>query len=339
MKISFLVTYYNQERYVRESLDSILATDKPEEWEILVGDDGSTDHTVDIVREYMAKDPEHIFLFIMPREQGVRYHPVRRASANRLNLLSHCTGDCFCTLDGDDFYCDRSFVKEAIDIFHKRQDVSLVSFGYKLFSEGVITKEETLPIQGGTIIHTEEYIRSFYLHSGAGVHRILWDQDRLQYIRNIGYFDDNDIVMNTLKYGKMYFINQSVYVYRQTGESVFTGMKQLEQAVLNVLGYDVDKQLIDDQYQNALTIRNTQPILQMYNQRNQLRTSLGEELFSIYQDICRGLKDSLADKLLNYHDLEEKEKKDIRKLVYWLKIRNMKVTVRMRGQRILRGNE
>lgn len=40
MKVSFLVTYYNQKEYVQQSLDSILAIEKPCEWEIIVGDDG-----------------------------------------------------------------------------------------------------------------------------------------------------------------------------------------------------------------------------------------------------------------------------------------------------------
>ena len=68
MKVSFLVTYYNQESFVRESLDSILALEKPGEWEILVGDDGSSDGTAAAVREYVDADPEHIRLFVMPRE-------------------------------------------------------------------------------------------------------------------------------------------------------------------------------------------------------------------------------------------------------------------------------
>ena len=44
----------------------------------------------------------------------MKYDPVQRASANRLNLIENCKGDCFCTLDGDDFFIDSSFVKEAI---------------------------------------------------------------------------------------------------------------------------------------------------------------------------------------------------------------------------------
>ena len=56
MKISFLVTYYNQKEYVKPSLDSILAIEKPCDWEIIIGDDGSTDGTIEIInRQQMMR--------------------------------------------------------------------------------------------------------------------------------------------------------------------------------------------------------------------------------------------------------------------------------------------
>ena len=54
MKVSFLVTYYNQREYVKQSMDSILAIDKPCDWEILVGDDGSSDGTIEEVNRYLV---------------------------------------------------------------------------------------------------------------------------------------------------------------------------------------------------------------------------------------------------------------------------------------------
>ena len=69
--------------------------------------------TVGEIEKYVKTDPEHIKLFIMPRERGKKYFSVQRASQNRLNLLSHASGDFFCTLDGDDFYCDSEFLMEV----------------------------------------------------------------------------------------------------------------------------------------------------------------------------------------------------------------------------------
>ena len=315
MKISFLVTYFNQEAYVKQSLDSILKAEKPEDWEILVGDDGSSDHTAEKVKEYIQKDPEHIRLFVMPREEGVRYDFVRRASANRLNLLRHCTGDCFCVLDGDDFYTDSQFVKDAIQIFEKHEEVSLVSFGFGYYRDGKFGEEFLLPGAMEGMVHSDEYVRKYYIHAGACVFRILWDRDRLEKIQEIGYFDDNDIVMNSLAYGRMFYVNRCIYAYRQTGDSIYTRMKLYEKAVLNVQGYDVDQKLAGPELADALLVRVASPILQMYLNRKRSRDLLGAEKYDRYVNGSRRIGDSLCYKLLSYGNLSGEERREVHAVI------------------------
>lgn len=326
MKISFLVTYYNQEQYVRQSLDSILSIDKPDDWEILVGDDGSNDGTVEIVNEYIKRFPDEIKLFVMPREESEEVDFVKRASANRLNLLEHCSGDCFCTLDGDDFYIDSSFVKEAISIFEKKSNISIVSFGYKYFKDGMLQGEELLPYQTDQQIETEDYINNRYLHAGACVYKIAWDKNRIDYLKNIGFFDDNDIVINSLSYGDMYYLNRPVYAYRQTGKSIYTSMKRLEQAVLNTLGYDVDKLLIDSSYTDALTNRYGSAILTMYVWRKRIKVKLGEAMYNRYLNTCKKIPDAISYKLLNYQNLENNEITEVNKVIQVLQKQSLMYT-------------
>lgn len=316
MKISFLVTYYNQEQYVRQSMDSILAIDKPSEWEILVGDDGSSDRTVEIVREYVGRYPENIRLYVMPRDKEKRYYPVKRASENRIHLLEHCTGECFCVLDGDDFYCDTAFVKEAMSVFDENPDISVAAFGYRYYRNGQWEEKIRLPAGVGPRVDTKDYIEHWYLHAGAGVHRIAWDRSRLSYIRALGYFDDNDIMFNGLNYGQMYYINRCVYAYRQTGESVFTSMNAVEQAVLNVQGFDVDKRLIDPSYLPALVNRNKSFILTAYFWRRRLKDVLGKEKYDVYVTSSEQIEDSLTYRLLTFSSLSRDEKNRIHRLVF-----------------------
>ncbi len=62
MKIQILMSTYNGQQYLRQQLDSFFSQSilqKPEwEWEITVRDDGSSDDTVMILREYAGKHPE-----------------------------------------------------------------------------------------------------------------------------------------------------------------------------------------------------------------------------------------------------------------------------------------
>jgi glycosyltransferase involved in cell wall biosynthesis len=50
MKLTIIVLAYNVEKYIREALDSILIQKVNFSYEILIGNDGSTDSTVEILK-------------------------------------------------------------------------------------------------------------------------------------------------------------------------------------------------------------------------------------------------------------------------------------------------
>ena len=332
MKISFLVTYYNQQEYVKKSLESILEIHKPCDWEILVGDDGSSDATTEIVRSYIDRYPENIKLYIMDREPGVSYSPVKRASANRINLLKHAKGDCFCTLDGDDYYCDKEFVEDAIRIMEQNDVVSVVAFGMRYVLDGTEGRSVALPDDlTETVVDKKEYLKKYYLHAGACVHRICWNSNRITEIEKIGYFDDNDIVINSLKYGEMYVVNRPIYAYRQTGDSVYTAMKVVEQAVLNVQGLDVDVQLIESEYYDVLLERNATPIIMMFFWKKRLQKMLGDIKYRSYlqeaEELAAGMQqDSLSAAIMEYDTLTREERKRVDALVRGLEKKNPRYT-------------
>lgn len=334
MKVSFLVTYYNQKEYVKQSLDSILDIEKPCDWEILVGDDGSSDGTIETVQEYIDKYPDNISIHIMPREHGKKYDSVKRASANRLNILAKSTGDIFCTLDGDDFYCDIKFINEAIEIFEKESDVSVVAFGYKYIQNGVFGEDCTLPADASNQrINKTEYLEKFYLPAGGCVHRKCFSNKRVDYIKSLGYFDDNNIVVNSLHYGEMFAINRPIYAYRQTGQSVYTSMNILEQAILNVQGMDVDLRLVEKSINESIMKRYSSALTMMYIWRKQLKIVLGEEKCKKYLEGCSSLKPSYCASLLRLDDLGSDELKQIKKLMMDKK----RVTIEQYIKYVLRG--
>lgn len=324
MKISFLVTYYNQEQYVRQSLDSILAIEKPDEWEILIGDDGSSDGTVGIVREYTERDSEHIRLYVMSRDAKIKYDPVERASANRLNLLEHCSGDCFCTLDGDDFFIDSSFVKEAIEVLEKKKEISVVAFGFSYYTDQVLSKAELLPAGSDQQIDKTKYLANWYLPAGSCVHRKKWGNDRIEYIRKLYWFDDNDIMVNSLNYGDMYFIGKSVYAYRQTDNSTFNSMKQQEKDLLNSYTYDINRCMIGTEYHQALLDRYGISLLNLYIWRKKMDEMVGLEKRKRMMNYCSEIPDSLC-----YQILEGKLSEKHKKIMRGIKKKNPGLTLRL----------
>lgn len=338
VKVSFLVTYYNQRNFVKDSIDSILKIEKNSDWEIIVGDDGSSDGTLELVEDYISCYPDNIRLFVMPREEGVNHNAIRRASANRLNILEKAEGDYFCILDGDDYYVDDSFVNEAVQILDDNEKVSVVLFGYRCDVGKVQGKLIVLPgKEPSGFFDKREYISSHYIHAGAGVYRRKKMLEKMKVIRETGIFDDNDIVFSAISVGELYTVRRSVYGYRQTESSVFNSMKELEKDILNIWGYDIDRRYLGSEYHQELLQRLSPDLIRAYIWRNNLRKTLGEKKYLHYYDEAKRISDSLCYRFLTYGESSEAEKKALRLIVRERKKQNKVLMIKIYIRYLFRG--
>ncbi|MGP1459018.1 MAG: glycosyltransferase family 2 protein [Treponema sp.] len=309
-KISFLVTYYNQAQYVTQSLESILAIDFTDGclYEILVGDDGSSDGTQAAVQKYMEKYPGKIKLFEMPREQNVKYNSILRASANRLNLLSNAAGDYYCILDGDDWYCDKTFISDAIEVMEKNRKISVCAFNFQYAEPNGIKINECLLKCG--LLSAKTYLRNIYLHAGACVFKNVFDKKKIEFMRKTGYFDDQNITIANLNCGEMYFIPKVIYSYRQTGESVWTGISEYERNVINALDYDVNLRYAP-KYSKEIKQKSFGALDYVWQNRNNFYSDLGNDKADKYLSMAKSLENSMFAAIINFDTLDVSAQKNI----------------------------
>jgi glycosyltransferase involved in cell wall biosynthesis len=91
--VSVLMTAYNREAYIAEAIASVVASDF-DDWELIIVDDGSSDQTVWIAREWAAKDPR-IQVYQNPKNLGD--YP------NRNQAASYARGKYLKYVDADDY--------------------------------------------------------------------------------------------------------------------------------------------------------------------------------------------------------------------------------------------
>lgn len=96
IKVSVIVLTYNHESYITQTLDSILMQKTDFPYEILVGDDNSTDHTADIIRSYATRYPNVVRPIFRKENIG--------ATKNLYDLLNKAKGIYIANLEGDDFW-------------------------------------------------------------------------------------------------------------------------------------------------------------------------------------------------------------------------------------------
>lgn len=91
--VSVLMTTYNREKYLSEAIDSVLASTYAN-FELIIVDDGSTDKTIDIAGEYLAKDAR---IKLYRNRSNLGDYPNRNMAA------SYATGTYLKYVDADDY--------------------------------------------------------------------------------------------------------------------------------------------------------------------------------------------------------------------------------------------
>lgn len=96
--VSVILIAYNQRRYIRQAIESVLAQETSFSYELLIGDDASDDGTGGIVAEYAQAYPDRVRAFIRPENLG--------AARNAVLLLQQARGEFIASLEGDDYWID-----------------------------------------------------------------------------------------------------------------------------------------------------------------------------------------------------------------------------------------
>jgi glycosyltransferase involved in cell wall biosynthesis len=110
--VTALVNTYNQAAFAEEAIESALAQELDQRYEILIFDDCSSDETRKIVRKYRAEHPELIRVVLLDRNVG--------RCASRARGIREARGRYVALLDGDDYWTSRHKLRRQIDFLDSR---------------------------------------------------------------------------------------------------------------------------------------------------------------------------------------------------------------------------
>ncbi len=122
--ISVCITTYNHEKFLAQALDSVLMQQGDFTLEVLVGEDGSTDNTAAIVRDYAARYPDAIRAFYHDPDDKLFINGRQTGRKNFLNNLQQARGDFIALLDGDDYWIDPKKLQKQLRLLQENPRLS-----------------------------------------------------------------------------------------------------------------------------------------------------------------------------------------------------------------------
>ena len=127
-EVSIITPCYNSSKFLQQTIDSVL-NQTFTDWEWLITDDKSTDHSVEIIRKV---NDERIKLTVAEKNGGAGH-------ARNLSL-EKATGRFITFLDADDFW-EPNFLEEMVS-FMKKENAELAYSNYSRCDENLIPKIE-----------------------------------------------------------------------------------------------------------------------------------------------------------------------------------------------------
>lgn len=215
MKISVVMSVYNGERYLKQSIDSVLLQTYSN-FEFIIINDGSTDSSLDIINSYQDKR----IVLISRENKGLIY------SLNQAFAIA--TGEYIARQDADDISEPDRFIKQIEYIRNQKLDF-LGSSAVMIDEHGNFMKKIIKP---ELISDSYFYKANPFIHGSVMFKRSILDEISLWYNQDMLYMEDYDFFWRISKKFKCANIQLALYKWRHHNNSISS--KRIEVQVENV---------------------------------------------------------------------------------------------------------
>lgn len=200
--VSVILPVYNAERYVAKTVESVLAQTFTD-FELLITDDGSTDHSFAILQPYAAQDAR--IQLVRQQNQGI--------SKTRNQMMAQARGELIAVIDHDDIALRDRFQLQ-VDFLNRHPEVVCVSGAHHLIDEaGRFLTCLALPVTDAEIQASALAGHGSVCHPGAMIRR--WALAQVGgYDESMLYAQDLDLWLKLGEIGQLANLEEPILQYR-----------------------------------------------------------------------------------------------------------------------------
>lgn len=240
MKVSIICTNYNKGDWVREAIDSFLNQKTNFDFEIIIIDDASTDHSYEIIQEYQNKFPEKVRTFRNEVNLGI--------TRTWKKVCQEAKGQYIARCDSDDFWTDPLKLQKQVDMLDAATDSLWSNTEFDMVDlDGNLIQKDAFANKALPLIDSYEemlVMKGMTMASTWLVDTALM-QDVSAQISDTAADDTFELQLELFKRTKISFLSDSTTVYRmnlgsdskpmtlETAERRFTGILDSQIKYLN----------------------------------------------------------------------------------------------------------
>lgn len=211
-KVSVLMLTYNHEKYIDEAIRSVMRQRTTFPFEVVIGNDASTDRTGEICRQWKARYPEQIVLIDREKNIGLQQ--------NFLHTYSLCRGEYIAICEGDDYWLSKHKLQRQCTYLDEHNEYSCCFHRVVNLYEGTGIKSLS---NGGQRINTNilDLAQSNYVSNVSAVFRNRLIYPLPEWFSEVSTYDYPLHLLNA-QYGKLHYMRRPMAVYRQHEKAIWS---------------------------------------------------------------------------------------------------------------------
>jgi glycosyltransferase involved in cell wall biosynthesis len=245
--VSVWMITYNHEAFIRQALDGILMQVTSFPYEVVIGEDMSTDQTREIVQEYQRHHPDRIRLRLAKENlysQGMKPFA---------SVLNACRGKYIALCEGDDYWTDPLKLQKQMDFleahpshavcFHRAYQLVQATGEMKIWQQSRRLDRFTYTLDD---LARDNFVAtpSIMFRNGLVVQMPSW------------FFDapcgDWPLLVLLAQHGTVGFIDQAMAVHRIHGGGMFGGASESVQHEMSTKMFDLLRVHLSSKYEDQI---------------------------------------------------------------------------------------
>ena len=233
--VSVAIVTYNHEKFISQAIDSVLSQKVNFNFEIIIGEDCSTDKTRDICILYQNKYPHIIKLILNDKNVGLR--------KNNITTWSTCSGKYIALCEGDDYWTDSCKLQKQVDFLESNNDYS-TCFHQTMIKHDQMDESDRLFTTNisKNIFEFNDIVERWISHTTSLVFRNFFNENPNHPIFTSPLFwSDRPLEAFLAKQGKYYYMDEAMSCWRQYDGNMSKSKKLHE---LNMEGAEAFRMMI-----------------------------------------------------------------------------------------------
>lgn len=227
--VSVCMITYNHTLWIGQAIEGVLMQKTDFPFELVIGDDNSTDDTIEMIRQYASENQATIQIYHNDKNVGF--------SMNFAQTLNKCRGRYIAICDGDDYWTDPLKLKKQVDFLENNPEKIMCSHNCSRYYESENRISQNEKYSYSFKFDQRRFLEEWVTQPLTCMFRnFFYDYSLLNKEKDI--FCDLVLFYELLKHGNGYFMPDNMAMYRVHHKALSSGLSRWGWLYNHVIMFD-----------------------------------------------------------------------------------------------------